>query len=93
MPEFRQRVDVLRRLGYVAADNTVQLKVCCLSTARNPLGPAASHTLRVIITLCACPASAHSQQPGLCTAFSVLQAHVAAAMSMVGAATETSPTL
>ena len=28
MPEFRQRVDVLRRLGYVAADNTVQLKVC-----------------------------------------------------------------
>jgi len=27
MPEFRQRVDVLRRLGYVADDSTVQLKV------------------------------------------------------------------
>jgi hypothetical protein len=27
MPEFRQRVDVLRRLGCVADDNTVQLKV------------------------------------------------------------------
>lgn len=29
MPEFRQRVDVLRRLSYVAADNTVQLKARC----------------------------------------------------------------
>ncbi|KAK9827734.1 hypothetical protein WJX81_007278 [Elliptochloris bilobata] len=26
MPEFRQRVEVLRRLGYIAQDNTVQLK-------------------------------------------------------------------
>lgn len=26
MPEFRQRVDVLQRMGYVAADGTVALK-------------------------------------------------------------------
>lgn len=27
MPEFQQRVEVLRQMGYVDADNTVQLKV------------------------------------------------------------------
>ena len=27
MPDFQQRVDVLRRLEYIADDNTVQLKV------------------------------------------------------------------
>lgn len=27
MPEFRQRVDVLRRMQYLAEDDTVQLKV------------------------------------------------------------------
>lgn len=28
MPDFQLRVEVLRRLEYIAADNTVQLKVC-----------------------------------------------------------------
>lgn len=28
MPDFHQRVEVLRRLEYIATDNTVQLKVC-----------------------------------------------------------------
>lgn len=27
MPEFHQRVNVLRELGYVSADNTVEMKV------------------------------------------------------------------
>ena len=27
MPDFQQRVEVLRRLDYIAQDNTVQLKV------------------------------------------------------------------
>ena len=27
MPEFHQRVDVLRQMDYVSADNTVQMKV------------------------------------------------------------------
>ena len=31
MPDFQQRVEVLRHLDYIAADNTVQLKVVCLS--------------------------------------------------------------
>ena len=28
LPDFQLRVEVLRRLDYIAADNTVQLKVC-----------------------------------------------------------------
>ena len=27
MPEFHQRVEVLRQLGYIASDNTVEMKV------------------------------------------------------------------
>ena len=31
MPEFYQRVEVLRQLGYVAPDNTVEMKVQALN--------------------------------------------------------------
>ena len=31
MPDFQQRVDMLKQLEYIAADNTVQLKVCIVS--------------------------------------------------------------
>lgn len=51
MPEFRQRVDVLRRLGYVAADNTVQLKVCCLSTDCKHVGTSCSRMLHITAPL------------------------------------------
>ena len=36
MPDFQLRVEVLRRLDYIAADNTVQLKVRVASIEQHP---------------------------------------------------------
>lgn len=37
MPDFNQRIAVLRRMGYIANDNTVQIKVIPQALVRSPV--------------------------------------------------------